>query len=297
MLSLTVQALVNQTECLYSLKKSKHGKHKPEYYAQYYTENKEKYLLAQKRYRLKLQANQPPKSLSFFQQNKQKQLLKLLVNHRSFVPVPQKLKHPVIKNWNADNYWYPKKLDLNNLERGCVRIYEDNWNNCAIIWLDIDCKKWTKLAKLFRCGYITSPKGHIRIPVPVRSLGGLKTGALYYQGEKIGDFKVSGEVMLPGNAYYDKKGQFLGYYQYKAWGTFFPFQNQIWANPQEFFTKLTEISGIEYKSISQHLLYLKREQKNLTEIDYTPQELYNIPVKEPPWQKMIITPIPSQNRQ
>jgi len=297
MLSLTVQALVNQTECLYSLKKSKHGKHKPEYYAQYYTENKEKYLLAQKRYRLKLQANQPPKSLSFFQQNKQKQLLKLLVNHRSFVPVPQKLKHPVIKNWNADNYWYPKKLDLNNLERGCVRIYEDNWNNCAIIWLDIDCKKWTKLAKLFRCGYITSPKGHIRIPVPVRSLGGLKTGALYYQGEKIGDFKVSGEVMLPGNAYYDKKGQFLGYYQYKAWGTFFPFQNQIWSNPQEFLTKLTEISGIEYKSISQHLLYLRTEQKNLTEIEYTPQELYNIPVKEPPWQKMIITPIPSQNRQ
>ena len=297
MLSLTVQALVNQTECLYSLKKSKHGKHKPEYYAQYYTENKEKYLLAQKRYRLKLQANQPPKSLSFFQQNKQKQLLKLLVNHRSFVPVPQKLKHPVIKNWNASDYWYPKKLDLNNLERGCVRIYEDNWNNCAIIWLDIDCKKWTKLAKLFRCGYITSPKGHIRIPVPVRSLGGLKTGTLYYQGEKIGDFKVSGEVMLPGNAYYDKKGQFLGYYQYKAWGTFFPFQNQIWSNPQEFLTKLTEISGIEYKSISQHLLYLRTEQKNLTEIEYTPQELYNIPVKEPPWQKMIITPIPSQNRQ
>jgi len=297
MLSLTVQALVNQTECLYSLKKSKHGKHKPEYYAQYYTENKEKYLLAQKRYRLKLQANQPPKTLSFFQQTKQKQLLKLLVNPRSFVPVPQKLKHPIIKNWNASDYWYPKKLDLNNLERGCVRIYEDNWNNCAIIWLDIDCKKWTKLAKLFRCGYITSPKGHIRIPVPVRSLGGLKTGALYYQGEKIGDFKVSGEVMLPGNAYYDKKGQFLGYYQYKAWGTFFPFQNQIWSNPQEFLTKLTEISGIEYKSISQHLLYLRTEQKNLTEIEYTPQELYNIPVKEPPWQKMIITPIPSQNRQ
>ena len=297
MLSLTVQALVNQTECLYSLKKSKHGKHKPEYYAQYYTENKEKYLLAQKRYRLKLQANQPPKSLSFFQQNKQKQLLKLLVNHRSFVPVPQKLKHPVIKNWNADNYWYPKKLDLNNLERGCVRIYEDNWNNCAIIWLDIDCKKWTKLAKQLRCGYITSPKGHIRIPVPVKSLGGLKTGALYYQEKKIGDAKLSGEVMLPNQAYYDKNGKFLGYYQYKAWGTFFPFQNQIWTNPQEFLTKLTEISGIEYKSISQHLLYLKREQKNLTEIEYTPQELYNIPVKEPPWQKMIITPIPSQNRQ
>jgi len=39
---------------------------------------------------------------------------------------------------------------------------------------------------------------------------------LYYQGKKIGDFKVSGEVMLPGNAYYDKKGKKLGYYQYKA---------------------------------------------------------------------------------
>ena len=292
MLSLTVQALVNQTECLYSLKKSKHGKHKPEYYAQYYTENKEKYLLAQKRYRLKLQANQPPKSLSFFQQNKQKQLLKLLVNHRSFVPVPQKLKHPVIKNWNASDYWYPKKLDLNNLERGCVRIYEDNWNNCAIIWLDIDCKKWTKLAKQLRCGYITSPKGHIRIPVPVKSLGGLKTGALYYQEKKIGDAKLSGEVMLPNQAYYDKNGKFLGYYEYKAWGTFFPYQNKIWTNPQEFFAKLTEISGIEYWSIKEHFKQLKTEKKTITENDYnTIQETLYIPVKEPPWQKMIITPI------
>ncbi len=272
-------------------KPTKHGKHKEDYY----TKNKQKYLLAQKKYRIKLKVDKPPKPLSEFQQNKQKQLLKLLVNHRSFVPVPQKLKHPIIKNWNSSDYWYKPKIDLNNLERGCVRIYEDNWKNCAIIWLDIDCKKWTKLAKLFRCGYITSPKGHIRIPVPVKCLGGLKTGALYYQGEKIGDFKVSGEVMLPGNTYYDKQGKFLGYYQYKAWGTFFPFQNQIWTNPQQFLAKLTEISGIEYKSISQHFYY----QKTLTEIDYNtiPKTLF-IPVKEPPWQKMIIHQgIPSQNRQ
>jgi hypothetical protein len=181
-------------------------------------------------------------------------------------------------------------LDLNNLPRGCVRIYEDNWNNCAIIWLDIDKKGWTKLAKIFRCSYITSPKGHIRIPVPVRSLGNLKTGTLYYQEKKIGDAKLSGEVMLPGNAYYNKKGQFLGYYRYKAWGTFFPYQNQIWANPQEFFTKLTEISGIEYKSVREHLFKLKTEQKNFTENDYNtiPETLY-IPVPEPPWQKMITT--------
>jgi len=264
-------------------KKTKHGKHKPDYY----TKNKSKYLLAQKRYRAKLKADKPVRPLSEFQQNKQKQLLKLLVNHRSFVPVPTKLKHPIIKNWNADNYWYKPKIDLDNLERGCVRIYEDNWNNCAVIWLDIDCKKWTKLAKQLRCGYIKSPKGHIRIPVPVRSLGGLKTGTLYYLGKKIGDAKLSGEVMLPGNAYYDKEGKFLGYYEYKAWGTFFPYQNKIWSNPQEFFTKLTEISGIEYLTIKEHLFNLK-EQKNLTEIDYnTIQETFTS-VREPPWQKMII---------
>jgi len=84
--------------------------------------------------------------------------------------------------------------------------------------------------------------------------------------------------MLPGNAYYDKEGKFLGYYEYRAWGTFFPYQNKIWSNPREFLAKLTEISGIEYKSISQHFIY----QKNLTEIDYnTIQETF-IPIKEPP---------------
>jgi len=75
-------------------RKSKHGKHKADYYAK----NKQKFLLAQKKYRLKLKADKPPKLVSEFQQNKQKQLLKLLVNHCSFVPVPTKLKHPITKN-------------------------------------------------------------------------------------------------------------------------------------------------------------------------------------------------------
>jgi hypothetical protein len=275
-------------------KLTKHGKHKPDYYAK----NREKFLLAQKRYRAKLKANKPVKPLSEFQQNKQKQLLKLLINPRSFVPVPTKLKHPIIKNWNVSDYWYSKKIDLNNLERGCVRIYEDNWNNCAIIWLDIDEKGWTKLARELRCGYVKSPKGHIRIPIPVKKLEGLKTGTLYYLGKKIGDAKLTGEVMLPGNAYYDKEGKKLGYYEYKAWGTFFPFQNRIWSNAEEFFTKLAEISGIEYKSIREHFK-LKTYQKTLTENDYnTIQETLFIGVKEPPWQKMIIHQgIPSQNRQ
>jgi hypothetical protein len=88
--------------------------------------------------------------------------------------------------------------------------------------------------------------------------------------------------MLPGQAYYDKKGKKLGYYQYKAWGTFFPYQNKIWSNPREFFAKLTEISGIEYKSIREHLLLKTEYQKTFTEIDYTPKETLYIPVKEPP---------------
>jgi len=83
------------TRLLHFKKKSKHGEG---YFTSYYTKNKAKYLLAQKKYRSKLKADKPPKPLSEFQQNKQKQLLKLLVNHRSFVPVPQKLKHPIIKN-------------------------------------------------------------------------------------------------------------------------------------------------------------------------------------------------------
>src|SRR5215207_3224786 len=76
----------------------KKSKHKEGYFVSYYTKNKQKYLLAQQKYRANLKANKPVKPTSNFQQKKQKQLLKLLVNHRSFVPVPTKLKHPIIKN-------------------------------------------------------------------------------------------------------------------------------------------------------------------------------------------------------
>jgi hypothetical protein len=105
--------------------------------------------------------------------------------------------------------------------------------------------------------------------------------------------------MLPNQAYYDKKGKFLGYYRYKAWGTFFPLNNKIWTNPQELFTYLQKKSGIEYLTIKEHLFNLKVEQKTITENDYnTFKETLFIPVKEPPWQKMIIHQrIPSQNRQ
>lgn len=273
--------------------KSKHGKHLPDYYLK----NREKFLLAQKKYRTKLKALKLDKPLSQFQTKKTNQLLKLLVNQRSFVPVPQKLKHPIIKNWNADNYWYPKKIDHNNLERGCVRIIQDNWHNCYIGWLDIDSKKWTKIAKQYHCGYVNSPKGHIRIPFLFRSKEQEKTGVLYHQGIKIGDAKISGEVMLPNMAYYDKNGQQLGYYRYKAWGTFFPLNNKIFANPQEFWNLLKQDFSIEYLSLSQHLNQLKEARK--TKISEIPnyQKTLTIPVLEPPWQKLIIhQPIISQNR-
>jgi len=78
------------------LKKTKHGKHKGEYFTseKWREYNRKK----QAQYRLKLKSNQPPKPLSEFQQTKTNHLLKLLVNRRSFVPVPTKLKHPIIKN-------------------------------------------------------------------------------------------------------------------------------------------------------------------------------------------------------
>jgi hypothetical protein len=79
-------------------KTNRHNKHKPNYHANYYTKNKQKYLLSQQNRRLKLKSLKPKKLSSVFQQTKQNQLLKLLVNNRSFVPVPTKLKHPIIKN-------------------------------------------------------------------------------------------------------------------------------------------------------------------------------------------------------
>ena len=104
---------------------------KSKQYWKQYNQKRLAYIVAKNRERrILLKINKPVKSQSLFQKTKTQLLLKLLVNPRSFVPVPTKLKHPIIKNWNADNYWYKPKIDLNNLPRGCVRIYEDNWNNC-----------------------------------------------------------------------------------------------------------------------------------------------------------------------
>jgi len=89
-LQISSKELISYTD---KQKKSKHGKHKEGYF----TSEKWKEYNRQKQvqYRSK---KRTLKNLSTFQQKKQHLLLKLLVNNRSFVPVPQKLKHPIIKN-------------------------------------------------------------------------------------------------------------------------------------------------------------------------------------------------------
>ena len=79
--------------------KPKRGTPPRKEYFRLYNQKRLQYLLTyQQNRRQQLKSLKPPKLLSLFQQLKLKQLLKLLVNHRSFVPVAPKLKHPVIKN-------------------------------------------------------------------------------------------------------------------------------------------------------------------------------------------------------
>src|SRR2546421_4183683 len=91
--------------CLYK-KTSKHGKHKPDYYSQYYAKNKEKILLSQQKYRAKQKADKPVKSRSLFSINREKKLLSCLNKHHITVPVPRflKVKHPIIQGWNKPNW-------------------------------------------------------------------------------------------------------------------------------------------------------------------------------------------------
>ena len=97
--------------------------------------------------------------------------------------------------------------------------------------------------------------------------------------------------MLPGNAYYDKEGNFLGYYEYKAWGTFFPFNNKIWSNVEELFSFLEVEIGIEYVSIAKHFFKQKNKQKflikfpELSHANSFQAQLFSLSVKGPPWPK------------
>jgi hypothetical protein len=93
------QEIVSQTDFLITQKKKK-DRHKRGYFNLYYQKNKQKYSLANQKYRLKKQANKPIKSASFFQINREKNFLTCLNKHHVIVPVPRflKIKHPIIKN-------------------------------------------------------------------------------------------------------------------------------------------------------------------------------------------------------
>jgi hypothetical protein len=74
---------------------SKHGKHKPSYYQ----ENKQKYLLANQKYRAKLKTKKEPKPRSSFLINREINFINCLDKHHITVPIPRSLKtkHPIIK--------------------------------------------------------------------------------------------------------------------------------------------------------------------------------------------------------
>ena len=78
-----------------NLKKSKHGQHQPNYYSQ----NKQKFLLANQKYRAKLKAQKKPKARSLFLQIREQKFINCLDKHHLVVPIPRflKTKHPIIQ--------------------------------------------------------------------------------------------------------------------------------------------------------------------------------------------------------
>ena len=78
-----------------NLKKSKHGQHQSNYYAK----NKQKFLLANQKYRAKLKAQKTPKPRSLFLQIREQKFINCLDKHHLVVPIPRflKTKHPIIQ--------------------------------------------------------------------------------------------------------------------------------------------------------------------------------------------------------
>jgi len=77
------------------INKTKHGKHKSDYYAK----NKQKYLIANQKYRAKLKVLKQSKLPSLFLQKRQQNFINCLDKHHITVPIPRflKTKHPIIQ--------------------------------------------------------------------------------------------------------------------------------------------------------------------------------------------------------
>jgi len=176
---------------------------------------------------------------------------KFTVNRRTFIPILPKKKYPSKKGWNKKNYFYKGKLDHDDLPRGGLKIRHDDFRGYTIIWADIDQKGWTKIPQKYRCSYIKSPKGYIKFGFKVKDVIH-KTGKLYFNGKPIGDFKSSGEIMLPNNDYWNSDGEYLGFYDFVNWGTFFANNNQVSSNTAEVCKQLRNDFNIQYVSMSEH---------------------------------------------
>jgi hypothetical protein len=257
---------------------SKHGKHKPNYYQ----ENKQKYLLANQKYRTKLKAKKELKPRSFFLINREINFINCLDKHHLTVPIPRSLKtkHPIIKGWNKSNWWWGETI-LQLLVKGhnyFTLLNKDNsYKGVRIGCIDIDQKGWTKIPTKYWCCYISAGNDKIKLLFLYEDNEGLKTGKGYFNGEPILDFKVSGGIMGIGSFHPNGKP-----YQVKGAGSFFLKNNYIFKNPYEVMYLLKQDWGIEIKTMSEHFIWQK-SQTNSVGIPYILQKpLLVVPLREPP---------------
>ncbi|RHZ35860.1 hypothetical protein [endosymbiont GvMRE of Glomus versiforme] len=257
-------------------KKSKHGKHKPNYYKK----NKQKYLLANQKYRTKLKAQKSPKQRSFFLIQREQKFINCLDKHHLVVPVPRlKIKHPIIQGWNKPNWWWKAKIPqlLAQGHNYFTLLNKDgSYKGVRIGCIDIDEKGWTKIPTKYWCCYISADNGKIKLLFLYEDNCDLKTGKGYFQGQPILDFKISGGIMGIGSFHPNGKP-----YRVKGAGSFFLKNNHIFKSPQEVIELLKRDWQIEVKTMSEHFSHAKIIEKML---DYQPlfKETAFIPSREPP---------------
>lgn len=230
-----------------TIKKTKHGQHRSDYYAK----NKQKYLLANQKYRAKLKAQKSPKPRSPFLLKREQSFINCLNKHHITVPIPRSLKtkHPIIKGWNKPNWWWQTKITdlLNQGYNYFTLLNKDNsYKGVRIGCIDIDQKGWTKIPTKYWCCYISADNGKIKLLFLYEDNEGLKTGKGYFKGKPILDFKISGGIMGIGSFHPNGKP-----YQVKGAGSFFLKNNHIFKNPYEVMQLLKQDFGIEYKIYEQ----------------------------------------------
>jgi len=261
---------------------------KTKLYWQSYNQKRKSYLrLKQLQRRLKLKLLKPKKPRSSFLINREQNFINCLDKHHITVPIPRflKTKHPIIQGWNKPNWWW-KETIVQLLAKGYnyfTLLNKDNsYKGVRIGCIDIDQKGWTKIPTKYWCFYISAGNGKIKLLFLYEDNEGLKTGKGYYQGEPILDFKVSGGIMGIGSFHPNGKP-----YQVKGAGSFFLMNNHIFKNPYEVMQLLKQDFGIEYKTISQHILVQNYKQKVLeknkaSQNTLSIEENHSIPTKGPP---------------